>query len=272
MPSVDFARVLVLLEGRATELVPEYAVEFALRRGLQLVGLFVEDSDLLSSAGLPFTREVGAESGALRPLSRATVEQAMREDAEGLRAALERLAHERGFEAVFEVGRGPRKRTVLRRIRSGDLLVLCRGVGHRRPADMLDTLLREAPCMVMVFGAGEASRSSRPVVLVDGSTSGGRVLERALEAMGGRGGSLGLLVAPGGAARRAAEHAVRLAGERGVHCRPIHLPGLQTHQVLRALPTDPAPLLFIGRDSPLLAGQALGPGTDLSGVPLVVVP
>jgi hypothetical protein len=68
----------------------------------ELVGLFIEDLDLLQLARLPFAAEVGYPSAMARGLDLQTLERALRARAEALRATLQSVA----AEWTFRVERG----------------------------------------------------------------------------------------------------------------------------------------------------------------------
>ena len=74
--------------------------------GAELAGLFVEDTNLLRLAALPFTREVGATSGLSRPLELLDVERALRVQAQSAKRLLAQLATELSVPWSFRVERG----------------------------------------------------------------------------------------------------------------------------------------------------------------------
>jgi len=66
-------RVIVGLEPASRNAAKlEAAARLAARMEAELVGLFVENIDLLHFAGLPFAREVGFASATRREVARAT--------------------------------------------------------------------------------------------------------------------------------------------------------------------------------------------------------
>ena len=168
-------RVLVLLEGGGDAMV-EAAAELAAGRGLPLVGILVEDVDLLSSAGLPFAREIGLVSGRARPLSAAGIERWMQERSEQLRGQLQEIARRRGIEAALEVGRGRLAETVLARLQPDDLLVVRRTTWVRRPGGLVEAVLGGAACSVVLLGgSAPAPAAAGPMVLLDGSDGAERL-------------------------------------------------------------------------------------------------
>lgn len=72
----------------------------------ELLGLFVEDEQLLRFAELPFAREIGYPSATRRPIDRASVERAFRLKAEDLRRACARASQTCSISWSFRVARG----------------------------------------------------------------------------------------------------------------------------------------------------------------------
>jgi nucleotide-binding universal stress UspA family protein len=106
--------------GRATL---QAAAQLAARMQAELVGLFVEDIDLLHLAGLPFAREIGYPSATLRPLDVAAMERALRAAAEEVQRMLAAIAASGPLSWSFRIARG----TMLAELRAaaaeGDIVV-----------------------------------------------------------------------------------------------------------------------------------------------------
>ena len=68
-------RVLILLDGSRLSLAAlEAAAEIAAARNAEVLGIFVEEINLLRAAGYGFAQEVGGSSGLARPLETAALE------------------------------------------------------------------------------------------------------------------------------------------------------------------------------------------------------
>ncbi|HEY5293497.1 MAG TPA: hypothetical protein VIJ43_14410, partial [Burkholderiales bacterium] len=104
----------------------EAAAGLALGLHAELAGLFIEDERLLRFAGLPFAREFGFASARARPLAPASVEHALRAQAEQLRRLLAATAERLSLAWTLEVVRGEVPRSVLAWAGASDLLVLGR--------------------------------------------------------------------------------------------------------------------------------------------------
>jgi len=88
-PEVRIRRIVVGFDAGAwrSETLRELAA-LAVETQAELVGVFIEDIDLLQLARLPFAAEVGHSSAARRGLDPATLERELRARAEALRRAL----------------------------------------------------------------------------------------------------------------------------------------------------------------------------------------
>lgn len=97
----------------------------ALARLLQaeLAGLFVEESDLLRLAALPFTREIGP-SGAVREIDLATTTRVLQREADQARELVARAASALDLPWSFHVIRGTILQAALEAAASADLVVV----------------------------------------------------------------------------------------------------------------------------------------------------
>ncbi len=150
-----FRRALIMLDASLASTEALRAALTLLRDGdVELRGLYVEDRDLLRSAGLPFTREVGAYTGVARPLASDTLEARLQDRAQLVRAAIRRaLAHERR-EVALQVLRDRVVAAALSEARDSDLLVLGRTGWASGRARSLGSNARQlihlAPCSLLL--------------------------------------------------------------------------------------------------------------------------
>lgn len=107
-------RIVATLQPQrpARERVPAIA-DLARRMEAELLGLFVEDIELLHFAGLPFAHELGEASAVRRQVDVSAMERQMRARADELRAALTEALDEGPVQWTFRVERGPVQRQVL---------------------------------------------------------------------------------------------------------------------------------------------------------------
>ena len=173
-------KVLVALQG-STPAPDVLSAATALARSLQaeLAALFVEDTDLLRLSALPFTREVGLASGAVRPFETADLERVLRWQAERLRQALGRVAQDMALPWSFQVARSTLLEQLMTGMTTANLVVFGR---QQR------TTARAASALPRTSAEGVVS------ALVDPSEAGLRALSAALELAQGRPERLSLLV------------------------------------------------------------------------------
>ncbi len=87
---------------RLERLLPA-ALLFASEQNTALLGMFVQDSQLLKGAALPFTRELGANSATCYSLTADSSGKSMLTIAEGMRRRLAKEAERRQLPFQFEI-------------------------------------------------------------------------------------------------------------------------------------------------------------------------
>ena len=170
-------RILVALDASSGSLAAlEGAATLAVRLNAELLGLFVEDEDLLALAALPFAEEVEVHSAITRPLTSEGMEQRMRAQARRAAEALSLVAGGHRLRWAFRVVRGAVTREVLAAMEDADLVALG-GIGRRatRSGRLGDTALEailrgERP--VLLLAPGGAIREPIAVVYSDHAAAG----------------------------------------------------------------------------------------------------
>ena len=105
IPSVR--RILMALDGaKSGSANLDVAVDLAMRFRAELVGLFVEDTDLLSLAALPFSAQVNLSTAAAHPLDHDDLERAFAARAIAARRGLSDAAARRQVKWSFRTVRG----------------------------------------------------------------------------------------------------------------------------------------------------------------------
>lgn len=123
----EINRILVALDdSAASRTVLEAAADLAAGFQAELVGLYVEDLNLVRVAELSFTQEVGLFSGVSRRLEIRQVERGFRSQARRVRQALERAAEQAQVEWSFQVSRGMIAAVLLSAAAEADLVILGR--------------------------------------------------------------------------------------------------------------------------------------------------
>lgn len=257
-------RVLILLDGSRTSYSAlEEAAEIAARRGADVLGVFVEEVNLLRSAGYGFTREVGAASGISRPFDPELLEQRMRLMARQARQALTRAMAGRSGRHDLRVARGSAVAELLALARPDDLLVLgLPGVNMASgllPGSPARGLIRESPARVLLWCEQRVLQRSRVVVVLnDHSEANHRTMGAAADASRHYHRPLTVLVLPGSQARELEAAVRRDPAVSGMELRVRTLPSADSGSVARVLREEGASCLVIGRDNRLF--QA--PGSD----------
>lgn len=153
---VRVVRVLTLLDASRHSLAAlAAAVELATARHAELVALFVEDQELVSSAGFPFAREIGAVSGQVRRLSREDLLAGQARQARRVTEALEAAVAGRELRHELRVSRGRIVSEAQALAGPGDVLLLGKAgfSGHWgvRLGSTSRALMLSAPCTVIIW-------------------------------------------------------------------------------------------------------------------------
>jgi hypothetical protein len=140
----------------------ESAASLAQRLDAELHGLFIEDTDLLRLAGLPFARETGTTTAVVRRLQHPDIERGWQRQAARLQERLAEVAVRRQLRWSFEVVRGRMTAQVAELAVSSDVVAVTKVT--RTTVETLQTL----QCPVLILPAGAVLAT--PVgVLVDDS-------------------------------------------------------------------------------------------------------
>lgn len=120
-------RILVALDASTHSLAAlEAAASLAASLRAELIGLFVEDENLLHLAGLPFSHEVGSSTATRQPMTTDKMEQELRLQASQARRALEMAAERAHARWSFRIIRGQVTSSVLNAALEADLLAMGR--------------------------------------------------------------------------------------------------------------------------------------------------
>ena len=276
-PTRRIRRIVVLADPRlASRSALEAAAELASRGDLELLGLFVEDEDLLRTARMPFAREVGATSATARPMDPEQLERTLRARAAEIRRLLNSLEGRLALRWSLKVARGRAVAEVLAVAGPDDLLVVQRTGGpslRGGPGATIRDLLREPRVSVMVLPETLAETTHPVVALFDDPEGGPRALEMAAHLARGNGQELTVVIPPvpagegGGLAQAAREWLDR----HGVRAHLHQVSGPAAPALAELARRDRARALVISRGSPVLADA---PGRHLLeslGTPMVVV-
>ncbi|WP_308318837.1 universal stress protein [Marinobacter sp. F4206] len=181
-------RIMVLLDGsRVSYAALEAAADIAAQTGAEVLGIFVEEVNLLRSAGYSFSREVGSASGISRSFDAALVEHRLQRLADQARQALARAMAGRGGHHALSVARGRVVEEVLALAGPEDLLVLGRVGWSSAPGARLGStargLIQRSPGRVLLWCEPPVATPGRIVAFLnDHNQANHRAVLAAVEA------------------------------------------------------------------------------------------
>jgi nucleotide-binding universal stress UspA family protein len=179
----------------------EAAAELAARFHTELVGLFIEDANLIHLAGSPFLREVSRFSGTARQLDREQLERQLRAQASQMRRVLTTIAARQQVPATLRVVRGQVVAELLKAAAETDLIILGRAgqslvrqqASQQRLGSTTRVFLTQAPRLTLVLQ--QRTRLGLPVLVVyDNSGAAQRALQVAARLVQENAGQLTVIV------------------------------------------------------------------------------
>lgn len=180
-------RILVALDASTYSFSAlKAAVILAAELEAELVGLFVEDVNLLKMAGLPFTREIHLSSALESKLTSHGMELALRARATRARQAFYTAVTRAAIKGTFRVIRGEVATAVLEAANEADLLILGRISQplsrQRRLGSTAHSAAIHAPHSVMLMPCEQLleGKPEHLAVVFDGSELGASALQTAV--------------------------------------------------------------------------------------------
>ncbi len=178
-------RILVALdESNQSVAALETAARLAEQLEAELLGMFVEDIELLHLSGLPFAREVGMTSASSREISDESMERSLRARAGRMRANLESIAEKHSIDVSFKVKRGKVLPEVLQASHEVDLVAVgTRGlkIGFRNKlGSTCRGVVEESRCSVLLIQE-DIAPGDTVLALFDGSVESEKALKLASE-------------------------------------------------------------------------------------------
>ncbi len=203
--NVQIKRILVALDSSPhSRAALESAATLAERLDAELLGVFVEDIDLMQLAALPFARELGITSAGYRTLDPHAMARSLNAQAQKARAALRTVALHHHVHWTFRSMRG-RVLDELRAASSDVDLIALGSAGHmaasgRRLGSTARNLVTCVTCSVLIEHARK-HRGASLLLLYEDSASADAALARAQDLAVARDGAL-LIALVGAAATR----------------------------------------------------------------------
>lgn len=253
-------RILVALDGSRQSLAAlETAVSLAAEVEAELVGLFVEDINLLRLADLPFAREVRFFSTTTQQLDSRRMQAEMRARATQARRALTAAAKEAEVRASFRVVRGQVTPEVLTAAIEADLLMLGRVSRPLTRRVRLGSTARaaavKAPRSVLLMR--HRVGSAQPMMVTyDGTDWGRRTLETAVRLARSNSPITILLLADSAEEAEALqEETAALLEERNLSAEYRWLERANVQNLARAVETAQCGLMVLGGEKIQLTEQ-----------------
>jgi nucleotide-binding universal stress UspA family protein len=270
-------RILVALDASTHSLAAlGAAAELAADLEAELIGLFVEDVNLLHLAGLPFANEVQPTSAARRPMNSDSMEQQLRLQAIQARRALEAAAERVKAHWTFRIVRGQVTPSVLDAALEADLLAMGRVSRPLTSRDRLGSTARAA-----TTGAGRSvllmrqGRELKHPVLVtyDGSPASVQALSAAVKLARGQRDSVRVLLLAG--TREEADELRRSCNEwlkeRDLRADFQWIMQPSVASLARVAQAAGDCVLVLGGNHPLMAADALQELLNITDCPVMLV-
>lgn len=164
-------RILIAIDASPHSLAAlQAAAELAARLDAELLGLYVEDINLLRLAELPIAREFSYYSGTANQLDRERIEMQLRAQASQARRALRNLAEHAQLRHSFRVTRGVIHSELLLAAEEVDLVILGRSGWSRRRqlGSTARFAIEQSPRHILIMHTGALQRQALGLVY-DGS-------------------------------------------------------------------------------------------------------
>jgi nucleotide-binding universal stress UspA family protein len=256
-------RILVALDASAASIAAlDAAATLAACMDAELLGLFVEDVNLLRLAGLPFASEIDMVSGSARSLAPAQMEQRLRAQATRAQESLSQAAGRRQLRWTFRVARGQVVTELLGAEIEADLIALgtvsTPVIRRARVGSTAQAVIERAARTLLILPHGAPVRT--PVgVLFDESPASARAFVLAAQLTQAESGDLivFLLADDAESEQRLRETAVSLLEPLQVKARYRWLVDADTATLARAVRDERIGTLALAADSDALDAQTV---------------
>ena len=274
---IEIRRILVALDASAhSASALEAGAELASRAGAELLGLYVEDINLLRLAELPFAQEVGQFTAIRRRLDIREVERQIRGQTVRVRRMFEVTTQRTRVRWSFQVTRGTVVNEVLQAASAVDALVLGRAgwslVAPSRMGSTARAVLSGAPGLALIVPQG-GCLGPPFLVLYDGSPSAQKALDVVVGLMRPEEGPLTVLLLAELPEHLEAlrAHVQSWLGERALALRFRSLSAASVPDIVNTLHIEECGTLVVPLRSEVLDLEALQAVLDQVEVPVLLV-
>jgi nucleotide-binding universal stress UspA family protein len=253
-------RILVALDASPQSLAAlETAAQLAADLQAELVGLFVEDINVIRTAEFHFAREIGYFSATVRRIDRRTIRWQIRGQAERAERAMRRVAERYQLEWSFRVSRGSIASELQSAAQEADLIILGRTgwSGGKRIGSTVLEMISRPPGNALILQQ-DIPREPSVLVLYDGSEPAKQALRAAARISRASEGFLvvGVIAENSQQARERQRWAARWLGERGVQTRFRWIIDEQRGKIQRIIKSEQC-LLVMANEMPSLKQEDL---------------
>lgn len=270
-------RILVALDASTHSLAAlEAAADLAAALESELLGLFVEDENLLHLAGLPFAREVRAPSARSRQMSSDRMEQDLRLQAAQARRALQAAADRAEVRWSFRTVRGQVTPALLAAALEADLVAMGRVSHPVSKRNRLGSTARAttAGAQRSVLLMQQGSNLSYPVLVTfDGSPAAWQALLAAARLARASGDELSVLLLSDTpeTVNGLKDEVSAWLRKRGLKAHYSWLPEATVNSLIKLVQAAANCVLVLGGENPLLEADSIQELLDETDCPVLLV-
>jgi len=268
-------RIVVALDASPHSLAAlRTAAELAARLDAELLGIYVQDINLLRVAELPFSREITIYSAAPRELDRRQMEQQLRSQARQAKRALAEVARKNNLTWSFVIARGLIETELLTFAQESDLFLLGKSGWSRRShlGSTARVIVRRAPKMTMIVQHG--IHLGPPVgVIYDGTPLARKALVAATNMLHRQEGFLAIIILAESAdlARKYQREISGWVGQQNLHVHYRWLVGMKVSRLLELIRSEQCGALVIPAELEEWDGEELNELVDQMECPVLLV-
>ena len=264
-------RILVAIDASPQSLAAlEAAADLAADLDAELVGVYVEDINLIRLAALPVVLETGEASARTRRLESSRMDRQLRNQAARAAQAMAIAASRAQVRWTFTVARGSIEAELLQAASEADLFILGRAgwSGKRRLGSTARKLVAAGNNRTMIIERGERLLPTLMTVY-DGSDQSKRALDTAISL--GEYMAVGIVAEDEDQARALQSEVAAILDLLGLKARYRWLVRADTSELANMVRTEEECILILPGESPLLEGKSLPEALDEFECPVLLV-